>query len=275
MNLAARLCSAAKAEQILVSEATYRKIGDRVAAVAMPPMRFKNKAQEQKVFNVIGLRGTHPWRHETARHAVAACPSKRGFQFSSGSLYVHLPLGLLDGVAIAERRKGTRMRTVIGHGPGGAAVLLLAVASGLALAQPAQPAEAATPSLADLAAKVALVEAYINNADPKAGYTPGPGHNGFMMIAAALVLFMTLPGLALFYGGLVRRKNVLSVLAQCLGCAGLVTHPVVAGRVQPGLHPGLAGPGRLLAWPSCGGWARPPTPTSPTGSRRACSACTS
>jgi Amt family ammonium transporter len=34
---------------------------------------------------------------------------------------------------------------------------------------------------------------------------------------------MTLPGLALFYGGLVRRKNMLSVMAQCLGCAGLVT----------------------------------------------------
>jgi Amt family ammonium transporter len=87
----------------------------------------------------------------------------------------------------------------------------------------AAPAAAATPSLTDLAAKVQLVEAYINNGDPKAGYTPGPGHNGFMMICAALVLFMTLPGLALFYGGLVRRKNVLSVLAQCLGCAGLVT----------------------------------------------------
>jgi Amt family ammonium transporter len=53
--------------------------------------------------------------------------------------------------------------------------------------------------------------------------TSGPGHNGFMMICAALVLFMTLPGLALFYGGLVRRKNVLSVCAQCLGTAGLVT----------------------------------------------------
>jgi Amt family ammonium transporter len=52
---------------------------------------------------------------------------------------------------------------------------------------------------------------------------PGPGHNGFMMICAALVLFMTLPGLALFYGGLVRKKNVLSVCAQCLGCAGMVT----------------------------------------------------
>src|SRR5881409_4386937 len=43
-----------------------------------------------------------------------------------------------------------------------------------------------------------------------------------MMTCAALVLFMTLPGLALFYGGLVRQKNVLSVLAQCLGIAGLV-----------------------------------------------------
>ena len=52
---------------------------------------------------------------------------------------------------------------------------------------------------------------------------PGPGHNAWMMTCAALVLFMTLPGLALFYGGLVRRKNVLSVLAQCLGIAGLVT----------------------------------------------------
>jgi Amt family ammonium transporter len=44
-----------------------------------------------------------------------------------------------------------------------------------------------------------------------------------MMTSSALVLFMTLPGLALFYGGLVRRKNMLSVMAQCLGCAGLVT----------------------------------------------------
>ena len=43
------------------------------------------------------------------------------------------------------------------------------------------------------------------------------------MTATLLVLFMTLPGLALFYGGLVRQKNVLSVLGQCLGIAGLVT----------------------------------------------------
>ncbi len=43
------------------------------------------------------------------------------------------------------------------------------------------------------------------------------------MTSSALVLFMTLPGLFLFYGGLVRRKNVLSVIAQCFGIAGLVT----------------------------------------------------
>jgi Amt family ammonium transporter len=78
--------------------------------------------------------------------------------------------------------------------------------------------------------RLADVEAYINNAaratDGQAASKipgPGPGHNGWMMASAALVLFMTLPGLALFYGGLVRRRNVLSVLAQCLGLAGVVT----------------------------------------------------
>jgi Amt family ammonium transporter len=49
------------------------------------------------------------------------------------------------------------------------------------------------------------------------------GDTAWMLTSTALVLFMTLPGLALFYGGLVRRKNVLSVLAQCLGIAGLAT----------------------------------------------------
>ncbi|HUS33454.1 MAG TPA: ammonium transporter [Kofleriaceae bacterium] len=74
--------------------------------------------------------------------------------------------------------------------------------------------------------RLANLEAYITNSAPHGGTlasTAGPGHNGWMMIATALVLFMTLPGLGLFYGGLVRRKNVLSVLAQCFGCAGLVT----------------------------------------------------
>jgi Amt family ammonium transporter len=73
--------------------------------------------------------------------------------------------------------------------------------------------------------RLAALEAYVANGDPGHALTgiPGPGHNAWMMTSAALVLSMTLPGLALFYGGLVRKKNVLSVLAQCLGIAGLVT----------------------------------------------------
>jgi len=80
--------------------------------------------------------------------------------------------------------------------------------------------------------RVADLEAYVNNAERGADAGawirsniagPGPAYNAWMMTCAALVLFMTLPGLALFYGGLVRVKNVLSVLAQCLGIAGLVT----------------------------------------------------
>lgn len=92
----------------------------------------------------------------------------------------------------------------------------------------------AAPALKDptLEQRIADLEAYVSNgargnvADTNlATKIPGsgPGHNSFQMVCAALVLFMTLPGLALFYGGLVRKKNVLSVLAQCLGIAGLVT----------------------------------------------------
>jgi Amt family ammonium transporter len=105
----------------------------------------------------------------------------------------------------------------------------------------AEEAKPATPPPApSLEQRVAGLEAYLGNGDPSAALkdakgviptglttaaasTSGPGHNGFMMICAALVLFMTLPGLFLFYGGLVRSKNVLSVIAQCFGLAGLVT----------------------------------------------------
>jgi Amt family ammonium transporter len=97
----------------------------------------------------------------------------------------------------------------------------------------------ATPS-PTLEQRVSSLEAYVQNADPTAGLkdkdgkipaglttpvvgVPGPGANGWQMTAAALVLFMTLPGLVLFYGGLVRRKNVLSVVAQCFFITGMVT----------------------------------------------------
>ena len=52
---------------------------------------------------------------------------------------------------------------------------------------------------------------------------PDSGDTAWMLTATALVLFMTIPGLALFYGGLVRVQNVLSVLMQCFALTGLIT----------------------------------------------------
>ena len=49
------------------------------------------------------------------------------------------------------------------------------------------------------------------------------GNTAWMITATALVLFMTLPGLALFYGGLVRAKNVLTILVQCFALAAIIT----------------------------------------------------
>ncbi len=51
---------------------------------------------------------------------------------------------------------------------------------------------------------------------------PDKGDTAFMLLSSLLVLFMILPGLALFYGGLVRSKNMLSVLMQCVMITALV-----------------------------------------------------
>src|SRR5271165_499359 len=103
-------------------------------------------------------------------------------------------------------------------------ILSLPTATAVPVAAAPAPGPTAdqTASLED---RVASLEAYINNTDGTKTLpgVPGPGHNAWMMTSAVLVLFMTLPGLALFYSGLVRKKNALSVLAQCFGIAGLVT----------------------------------------------------
>jgi Amt family ammonium transporter len=106
-------------------------------------------------------------------------------------------------------------------------LLLVTTVSFLALeARAAEAAPAAGPTIEQ---RISDLEAYVTNgARQTNGPTAlekvaGPGHNAWQMVCSALVLFMTLPGLALFYGGLVRRKNVLSVLAQCMGIAGLVS----------------------------------------------------
>ena len=120
-----------------------------------------------------------------------------------------------------------------------------------AMAAAAPPAANTNMPAPTLDQRVAAIEAYFENGDPTLPFKdtngnqnvqwppiintglvnstgsvaayPGAGHNGWLMTSTALVLFMTLPGLALFYGGLVRKKNVLSVLAQCFLITGLVT----------------------------------------------------
>ena len=67
------------------------------------------------------------------------------------------------------------------------------------------------------------------------------GDTGWILTATALVLFMTMPGLALFYGGLVRGQNVLSVMAQCAGIACMASLLWVAGLYS-------------LAFKGDGGW---------------------
>jgi Amt family ammonium transporter len=53
--------------------------------------------------------------------------------------------------------------------------------------------------------------------------TPDAGNTSWMIVASVLVLLMTLPGLAMFYGGLVRAKNALSIFVQCFAIAGVMS----------------------------------------------------
>ncbi len=132
-----------------------------------------------------------------------------------------------------------------------AATNTMAAATNAVASAPATPAATNAPTMEQ---RLESVEAYFQNSDPTATYKdtngnwtvnfglgatiintnlinsqgnyvsfPGAGHNAWLLASTALVLFMTLPGLALFYGGMVRKKNVLSVLAQCFLITGLTT----------------------------------------------------
>ncbi|WP_390621730.1 ammonium transporter [Roseiconus nitratireducens] len=112
-------------------------------------------------------------------------------------------------------------------------IVLLSASAAWAQAEPEPGAADATPP-ASVAAVEGLTDAEI--ADTSLG-----AHNAWMLVCCALVLFMTAPGLAMFYGGLVRRKNVLSVMMQCIFLMGLMT-------VLWSLY------GYSLAFGSTGGW---------------------
>lgn len=97
-------------------------------------------------------------------------------------------------------------------------LLVIGVAAGLLLLGGlalAQPGTAPEPGSA-MDARIAELEAQVAEAKTS-------GDNSWLLVSSALVLMMTGPGLALFYGGLVRKKNVLATMMQSFGLMALVT----------------------------------------------------
>jgi ammonium transporter, Amt family len=116
-----------------------------------------------------------------------------------------------------------------------AAVLLL-IAATQARAQEPAPGSPGTP-----APSTAPAPAELNSGD-----------TAWMLTSAALVLMMTAPGLALFYGGLVRKKNILGVMMQCMFLAGLMSviwalwgYSLAFDDDMPGTHGFIGGFGKL------------------------------
>ena len=86
----------------------------------------------------------------------------------------------------------------------------------LALAQPPGSAPA-------MQAQIDALQQAVRNAQAASAAAQSAGDNAWMLVSAALVLLMTGPGLALFYGGLVRRKNILGTMMQSFAMMGLIT----------------------------------------------------
>jgi Amt family ammonium transporter len=97
-----------------------------------------------------------------------------------------------------------------------------AAASAPAATATAAPAEAA-PATAPAAAEAAPAAEAAAETPAAAPPTPNKGDTAWMTVATAMVILMTIPGLALFYGGLVRSKNMLSVLMQVFMVFSLIT----------------------------------------------------
>ncbi len=96
------------------------------------------------------------------------------------------------------------------------ACLLLIPSLNIALAQ-------STDSAAPTASVATASSDRIAKLEQQAAEAKGSADNAWMLVSAALVLMMTGPGLALFYGGLVRRKNVLSTMMQSFAMMAIIT----------------------------------------------------
>ena len=103
-----------------------------------------------------------------------------------------------------------------------------AIAQDAAASAPAATATASAPDAAAPAPKAdaAPAPAAASAAEPASAAASTPvankGDNAWMLVSTLLVIMMTIPGLALFYGGLVRSKNMLSVLMQVMVTFSLI-----------------------------------------------------
>ena len=98
----------------------------------------------------------------------------------------------------------------------------LLTAGTFAMAQAEAPAAAASEAKAAAPAPAAAPAAAAEAAPAAAAPVPNKGDTAWMMVSTILVILMTVPGLALFYGGLVRSKNMLSVLMQVMVTFSLI-----------------------------------------------------
>ena len=108
--------------------------------------------------------------------------------------------------------------------------------------------DAATATAAAAAAVAPAVAPAVAAAPAAAASAINSGDTTWVLVSTALVMLMTIPGLALFYGGLVRRKNVLSVLMQCFFLVCLVSVQWVVFGYSLAFGPDVKGMIGNLSW---------------------------
>jgi Amt family ammonium transporter len=154
-----------------------------------------------------------------------------------------------------DLRRGETMKTF-------SIIPALAMVFALGSLAPSYADEAKTPTLEE---RVTDLEKIANSSAPggegrSSNVSISSGDNAWMLVSAALVLMMTAPGLALFYGGLVRHKNVLSTMMHSLFLMGLVSvlwvlygYSFAFGDPEGGLGAFIGKPGQYFLLNGVGG----------------------
>ena len=121
-------------------------------------------------------------------------------------------------------------------------MVILALGLGLCISAMAQTGPLTAPPNATQAAQVGVADVAKPPTRPALvdHNTVSAAHTGWMMTSTALVLLMTLPGIALFYAGMVRRKNVLNTMASVVAIAALVSVLWFAAGYSLAFTPGNA-----------------------------------